>query len=83
MLQRCRGNRHLCYATEEQIVVVDRLAGSVFDKVQNGMGYSDAMAESNYIIFNAWLAGQTDGFAFGELAPIVNDAIFQYRDMYL
>lgn len=70
-------------ATEEQTIVTENLIGTVLDKVLNGMGYSDAMAESNYIIFTAWLNGQTNGYAFGELAPTANNAIFQYRDMYL
>ena len=47
------------------------------------MGYADARAKSNVIIFSAWLNGQTDGYAYGELTPIANNAIYQYRDMYL
>ena len=47
------------------------------------MGYADARAKSNVLIFNAWLNGQTGGYAYGELIPIANNAIYQYRDMYL
>lgn len=47
------------------------------------MGYSDARAKSNVIIFNAWLNKQTDGYAFGELVNIANNAIWQYRDLYI
>ena len=72
-----------CNATEEQIVVTERLVGHIFDEVINGMGYSDARAKSNVIIFNAWLNKQTDGYAFGELVTIANNAIWQYRDLYL
>ena len=31
----------------------------------------------------AWLNGQTSGFSYGELVDIVNNAIWQYRDVYL
>ncbi len=72
-----------CNATEEQIIVTERLVGHIFDEVINGMGYSDARAKSNVIIFNAWLNKQTDGYAFGELLNIANNAIWQYRDLYL
>ncbi len=72
-----------CNATEEQIIVTERLVGHIFDKVINGMGYSEARAKSNHIIFNAWLNKQTDGFAYGELVNIANNAIWQYRDLYL
>ncbi len=72
-----------CNATEEQIIVTERLVGHIFDEVINGMGYSDARAKSNVIIFNAWLNKQTDGYAFGELVNIANNAIWQYRDLYL
>lgn len=72
-----------CNATEEKIVVAENLIGSVLDEVQSGLGYADARAKSNVIIFNAWLGGNTDGYAYGELVNIANNAIFQYRDMYL
>ena len=70
-------------ATEEQVVVIEKLVGRIFDEVINGLGYSDARAKSNVIIFNAWLNKQTDGYAFGELVNIANNAIWQYRDLYL
>ena len=68
-----------CNATEEQIIVTERLVGHIFDKVISGIGYADARAESNRIIFNAWLNKQTNGFAYGELVNIANNAIWQYR----
>ncbi|MBE6688250.1 MAG: hypothetical protein E7588_03105 [Ruminococcaceae bacterium] len=51
--------------------------------MQNGLGYADARAKSNRIFFNAWLNGQTNGYSYGELVDIANNAIWQYRDMYL
>ena len=51
--------------------------------MQNGLGYADTRAKSNRIFFNAWLNGQTSGYSYGELVDIDNNAIWQYRDMYL
>ncbi len=72
-----------CNATEEQIVVTERLVGHIFNEVIAGIGYADARAKSNRILFNAWLNNQTDGFAYGELVNIANNAIWQYKDLYL
>ena len=47
------------------------------------MGYADARAKSNRIFFYAWINGQTNGYSYGELVDIANNAIWQYRDMYL
>ena len=47
------------------------------------MGYAEAKAKSNRIIFNAVISNQTNGNGFGILSAIANNAIFQYRDMYL
>ena len=72
-----------CYATTEQVAVTENLISGILDEVKNGLGYSDARAKSNVLIFDAWLNGQTGGYAYGELTPIANNAIYQYRDMYL
>ena len=72
-----------CNATNEAIVVVESFIGDILSEVQNGLGYADARAESNRIFFNAWLNGQTNGYSYGELVDIANNAIWQYRDMYL
>lgn len=73
----------LCYATNDSIIVVENLIGGILNEVQDGLGYADARAKSNAIIFNAWLNGQTCGYSYGELVDIANNAIWQYRDMYL
>lgn len=72
-----------CNATEEQMIVTERLVGHIFDEVIHGLGYYNARAKSNVIIFNAWLNHQTSGYAYGELVNIANNAIWQYRDLYL
>ena len=72
-----------CNATNEAIVIVESFIGDILTEVQNGLGFSDAIAKSNRIFFNAWLNGQTNGYSYGELVDIANAAIWQYRDMYL
>ena len=72
-----------CNATEEAIITAEGLIGDVLTEVQNGLGYADARAKSNRIIFNAFLNGQTNGFSYGELVDIANGAIFHYRNAYL
>ena len=71
------------YTTNNSIIVAENLIGDILTEVQNGLGYADARAKSNVIIFNAWLNGQTCGYSYGELVDIANNAIWQYRDMYL
>ena len=72
-----------CNAVEEEIVVTENLIGSILDEVQNGLGYASAAAKARIIIFNAWRDGNTDGYAYGKLIDIANNAIYRYRDMYL
>ena len=72
-----------CNATEEAIITAEGLIGDILTEVQNGLGYSDARAKSNRIIFDAFLNGQTNGFSYGELVDIANGAIFYYRNAYL
>ena len=72
-----------CNASNEAIVIVENFIGDILTEVQNGLGYADARAKSNRIFFNAWLNGQTNGYSYGELVDIANNAIWQYRDMYL
>ena len=72
-----------CNASSESIVIVESFIGDILTEVQNGLGYADARAKSNRIFFNAWLNGQTNGYSYGELVGIANNAIWQHRDMYL
>ena len=72
-----------CNATNEAIILVESFIGDILTEVQHGLGYADARAKSNRIFFNAWLKGQTNGYSYGELVDIANNAIWQYRDMYL
>ena len=72
-----------CHATEEAIITAENLIDEVLTEVQNGLGYADARAKSNRIIFEAFLNGQTNRFSYGELVDIANGAIFYYRNAYL
>ena len=72
-----------CNATNEAIIIVESFIGNILTEVQNGLGYADARAKSNRIFFDAFLKGQTNGYSYGELVDIANNAIWQYRDMYL
>ena len=71
------------HLTEDCVVVAESLITDVLTEVKKGLGYSDARAKSNRILFNAWLGGQTKGYSYGDLTIVANNAIFQYRDMYL
>ena len=41
-----------CYATTKQVTVAENLIGGILDEVKNGLGYADARAKSNLIIFS-------------------------------
>ncbi len=70
-------------ATPESIQITQNLMGHILDEVQDGLGYAEARAKSNNILFNAVINQQTCGYGFGILSAIANNAIFAYRDMYL
>ncbi len=65
------------------IPVAERLISGILDEVVAGMGYSDAKIKAHNTILNAVLANETDGYGFAILKAIANNAIFEYRDMYL
>ena len=72
-----------CKASNEAIILVESFIGDILTEVQNGLGYADARVKSNRIFFNALIKGQTNEYSYGELVDIANNAIWQYRDMYL
>ena len=65
------------------IPVAERLISGILDEVAAGMGYSDAKIKAHNTILDAVLANETDGYGFAILKAISNNAIFEYRDMYL
>ena len=65
------------------IRVAERLISGILDEVAAGMGYSDAKIKAHNTILDAVLANETDGYGFAILKAIANNAIFEYRDMYL
>ena len=71
-------------ATNEAIIVAESFTSDILNEVQNGLGYADARAKSNAIIFQTFLNGQTTGYSYCELVYIANNASLAiYRDMYL
>ena len=72
-----------CNVSEESIVIAENLISGVLNEVRNGLGYADARAKSNRLIFNAVITNQTNGCGYALLSEIADNAIFQYRDMYL
>ena len=70
--------------TEDAVILTEELISEVLDEVSKlGLGYADAKSECNRIIFNEVVKGNTNGYGYGILTSIANNAIFQYRDMYL
>ena len=63
--------------------MAERLIGNILTEVQNGLGYADARAKSNVIIFNAWLNEQTSSYSYGELVDIANNAIWLYARSFI
>lgn len=70
-------------ANAQSVQITQNLMGYILDEVQSGMGFAEAREKSNNILFNAVISNQTCGYGFGILSAIANNAIFEYRDMYL
>ena len=70
-------------ATFECMEYTESLISDILDKVQNGLGFSDAQAEARRRFFNLIVCGQSNEYSFSQLSEIASNAIFQYRDMYL
>lgn len=70
-------------ATFECMEYTETLISDILDKVQNGLGFSDARAEARRRFFKLVVSGQSNGYSFSQLSEIASNAIFQYRDMYL
>lgn len=70
-------------ATFECMEYTELLILDILDKVQNGLGFSDAQAQARQRFFKLVVSGQSNGYSFSQLSEIASNAIFQYRDMYL
>lgn len=70
-------------ATNESIALTENLISGILFEVENGLGYADAQAQAQNIIFNAVITGQTNGYGYADLMAIARNAIYQYRDIYL
>ena len=69
--------------SQEAVDIAEYFIRDTLAKVQGGLGYADARAETNRILFNAVLNNQTGGYGYGILTIIANNALFEYRDLYL
>lgn len=70
-------------ATAEQITIVENLIGDILDEVNAGAGYGMAASYANTRILKAVMADQTDGYGYGILSAISQNAIRVSRDMYM
>ena len=55
----------------------------ILDEVQNGLGYQPAWCKAHNAVFNAVLAGNTNGYGYLDLAAVARNALIYYRDVYL
>lgn len=70
-------------ATEEQIQITENIIGDILDEITNGAGYSITSTRVNTAIQKAVVANQTNGYGYGILSAISQNAIRTTRDMYL
>ena len=70
-------------ATEESVLIVERLIGDLLSEVQNGLGYGAAMPKASKKVLKLILSGENSGYGYGVLGAIAQNAVWQYRDMYL
>lgn len=68
---------------QDCVLIVENLISDILDEVSVGMGYADARNKSNNLIRQAVIANETSGYGFGVLSAIANNAILEYRDIYL
>ena len=70
-------------ATTESIAITENLISPILDEVQNGLGYQPAWCKAHNAVFNAVLAGNTNGYGYLDLAAVARNALIYYRDVYL
>lgn len=70
-------------ATPESIAITENLISPILDEVQNGFGYQPAWCKAHNAVFNAVLAGNTNGYGYLDLAAVARNALIYYRDVYL
>ncbi len=70
-------------ATPESIAITENLISPILDDVQNGLGYQPAWCKAHSAVFNAVLAGNTNGYGYLDLAAVARNALIYYRDVYL
>ena len=71
-------------ATAEQVYILQSLVSDILDEIEAGnLGYGLASGYANARIREAVIAGQTNGYGYGILSPISQNAIRDARDILL
>lgn len=70
-------------ATFDCMEYTESLISDILDKVQKGLGFSNAQAEARRRFFALVVSDKSNGYSFSQLSEIASNAIFQYRDIYL
>ncbi len=70
-------------ATAQSAAITENLISGILDEVKNGLGYQMASGRANTIIRKAVIDNQTNGYGYGILSAISQNAIRYYRDVYL
>ena len=63
-------------ATFECMEYTESLISDILDKVQNGLGFSDAQAQARRRFFALVTSGHSNGYSFSQLSEIASNAIF-------
>ena len=69
-------------ATPESIAITENLIRPILDEVQNGLGYQPAWCKAHNAVFNAVLAGNTNGYGYLDLAAklLLSDIISEVEN---
>lgn len=71
------------HVPQDCVVIVENLVGGILEEVSAGMGYAEARNKASNLIRSAVIAHKTHGYGFGVLSAVANNAIWEYRDIYL
>ena len=65
-------------ASFECMEYTESIISDILDKVQNGLGFSDAQAEARRRFFTLVISDQLNGYSFSQLSEIASNAISGY-----
>lgn len=70
-------------ADAQSVAITEQLIGGVLDSVIKGEGYAMAKPVADKLIRSAVIENKTNGYGYGVMSAIANNAIRYYRDIYL